>query len=133
MLRAVLYAAWLVDGISALVYRVHVRVSKEGPLQPLSISQVVGPVAPRHFSSEMDEKEKDLEKGQVESGRGPIVEVSLEPSALQYLNWRSKVSSFICPLKCLLSFSPSLFSAVSCSCVCWPLSSIFHSTVSAVQ
>lgn len=28
---------------------------------------------------------------------------------------------------------PSLFNAVSCSCICRPLPSVFHSTVSAVQ
>lgn len=77
VLNAALYAAWVGDSISALVYRVHVRVSKEGLLQPLSVSSVkkLGHVASRHFSK-MDEKEKDLEKGQVDSGRGPVVEVS---------------------------------------------------------
>lgn len=46
VLSAVLQAAWLGDNISALVYRVHVRVSKEGPL---FVSQVkkLGQVAPK--------------------------------------------------------------------------------------
>lgn len=44
VLSAVLYAAWLGDGISALVYGVHVGVSKEGPL---FISQEAGPGCPQ--------------------------------------------------------------------------------------
>lgn len=81
MLSAVLHTAWLGDSISALVYRVLVRVSKEGPL---FVSQVkkLDQVAPRHFSSKMDEKEKDLEKGQVDRRRGPVVEVSGFPRAI---------------------------------------------------
>lgn len=38
--------------------------------------QKLGQVAPRYFSSKMDEKEKDVEKDQVDSRRGPVVELS---------------------------------------------------------
>lgn len=47
VLNAVLYAAWLGDSISALVYRVHVRVSEE---RPLFISQEIGPGCPKPLS-----------------------------------------------------------------------------------
>lgn len=86
----------------------------------------------------MDEKEKDLEKGQRDRRRGTVVEVSGPPRAisppvpelvipdLQY--YLSSEMPVITP-----SLPPSLFTAVSCRCICRPLSSIFHSTVPAVQ
>lgn len=62
MLSAVLYAAWLGDSISALVYRVHVRVSKEG----LSVSPEVGPGCPKALLLQNGSEREGCRKG---SGR----------------------------------------------------------------
>ena len=68
MLRAVLYAACL----GTLVYRVYVSVSEERPLVALlqkSLVKKLGQVAPRHSSSTLDERERELD-GQVRQWRG---------------------------------------------------------------